>query len=72
MSDGEQESCDEFYKKLNNPIESSGCTGPAGLNKSLMVIGDINITLGMIVAIGITYYYCTKILNKCPPPRNKA
>tara|TARA_Y100000389_G_scaffold178256_1_gene191241 strand:+ start:4090 stop:4305 length:216 start_codon:yes stop_codon:yes gene_type:complete len=65
LLDKEKKDCKELFKGLyNGGIEKIGCEGPGGLNKSLMVVADINITLGMVVAVAATYYYCTNILNK--------
>lgn len=59
MSKMNEEECKELWGNLAK--EAPDCMGPGGINKSLAVVAGVNITLGMIAAVGGVYYYFTKV-----------
>ena len=56
LTEGE---CSEAWTKTI-PDQYKDCLGPAGINKSMAYVAGVNVTLGMIVAAGIGFYFGKK------------
>ena len=56
LSEGE---CKTAWEKTI-PETYKDCLGPGGINKSVAVVAGVNITLSMIVAAGIGFYFGKK------------